>query len=354
MSRTSVDPPLRRASGVHIEWHDTDRLLIVGIISRRRAIVSEPVFRVLSCMRPKTMYTRTQVSALFPNKGADQLVESLVEAGVLLAAGSEAERYDGQLAASWRFGAAAAMLHFGSRPLVPPNWAARRAQLEALTTGPHVAMRRSPQRGAAYVPLPPVDEEDPLVRLLRQRRTRRPRPAGGGLSRDDLAALLFAGGGITGSVTDPLLGEHFLSTSPSVGGRNSFELHVIASDVNGLAEGVSVYDPVGGGLHPVTPILPNLRQLGGDQAWVADAQVVILLVAVFERLSSKYPVPSAYPALLIEAGHRAQNILLVCEARNLDACMTTAVDRDLYSQASDCDPVTHSPVYLVGVGKRDE
>jgi SagB-type dehydrogenase family enzyme len=99
--------------------------------------------------------------------------------------------------------------------------------------------------------------------------------------------------------------------APSAGGLFPLDLYVFARRVEGLADGVYVYDDHAHAL--------SERALGDPTAllaqalyafpFVAGANLLLALVARFARMQSKYG-PRGYRYILLEAGHAAQNVCL--------------------------------------------
>jgi SagB-type dehydrogenase family enzyme len=108
--------------------------------------------------------------------------------------------------------------------------------------------------------------------------------------------------------------------------RNPYEAFVYALKVDGLPSGVYHYSAIDNtlGLLNSSPHCSATELLVG-QYWAEQANAIILLVANFERTMWKYPNPTAYRVLLIEAGHIAQNMCLAASDHHLTTTPTAAI-----------------------------
>jgi len=191
-----------------------------------------------------------------------------------------------------------------------------------------------------------------LLQTLDKRRTRRSfrkRP----LSATALGQCLFAGLGITGFVRDPVrgYGKLPLKLAPSGGARNPYEAYVYAQSVTGVTPGFYHYSAFEHslGLVAATP-LPRPSELLGGQTWYDDAPAIIFLVAKFERTMWKYAHPMAYRAVLIEAGHIGQNIMIAAAAQGLSTSPTALLADSTIEQILGLDHIMESVVYVIGLG----
>jgi len=91
--------------------------------------------------------------------------------------------------------------------------------------------------------------------------------------------------------------------------------------------------------------------LFAGQDWTENAAFGILLVANFGRTMWKYPHPTAYRVVLIEAGHIGQNVALAAARHRLSATPTGAVNDTAAQHLLGLDWVQQSLVYAVFVGK---
>src|SRR5260370_25332665 len=121
-----------------------------------------------------------------------------------------------------------------------------------------------------------------------------------------------------------------LKMGPSGGGRNRCEGYVYELNGKGLPSGLYHSSAIENSLGFLTssPAVSPTQLLVG-QYWAEDAGALILLVANFERSMWKYPHPTAYRVVLIEAGHIGQNVALAATNRGLTAVSTSDIQRHL-------------------------
>lgn len=87
-----------------------------------------------------------------------------------------------------------------------------------------------------------------------------------------------------------------------------------------------------------------------DQAVIADAPMTIVVTADYSRTQRQYP-DHGERYVHMEAGHVAENVHLVCEARGLNTCPVGAfTDADVAAALS--LPARLEPLYLLPVGHR--
>ena len=138
---------------------------------------------------------------------------------------------------------------------------------------------------------------------------------------------------------------------PSAGALYPLELYVQARAVEGVTAGVHHYHPLLHGLERLsTPAVPApaLARLYMGQPYVASAQCVLVITAVFERSLRKYG-DRGYRYVLLEAGHVAQNVALAAAALDLGALSVGGFfDREL-SSALGLDPDVEAPVYATAI-----
>lgn len=156
------------------------------------------------------------------------------------------------------------------------------------------------------------------------------------LTWDEIGQLLWSAQGITNA--------EGLRTTPSAGALYPLELYVAT------AEGVFHYDPRA---HAVTKTLDadvrlELRKVSFDQACM-DAPCVVVIAAVAERVTRKYPEVGDI-CVKLEVGHAMQNVLLQATALGLASVPVAAFDppklQDLLRL-----PADREVMYLAPVGR---
>jgi SagB-type dehydrogenase family enzyme len=278
----------------------------------------------------------------------------LIERGFIVVEDSPEADLAGRLERDWDWGPIAGHFHFGIKDPGYFGPAAATAFLEqrALATSrvPLVASNE----GLPTVTVAPAPAS-PLVELMHRRRTSRAFDPDRPLPLAALGDCLRAGLGVVGWIATGVAGEGLLplTTTPSGGARNPYEAYVVARDVDGLAPGTYHYAGIDGTLGLLRPgPPPDLTSLLGNQAWFADAGAVVLLVAFFERSMWKYPHPTGFRVVLIEAGHIAQNLLLAATAHDLAAAPTCAISDAAVEELLGLDRVTQAAIHAVALGAR--
>jgi SagB-type dehydrogenase family enzyme len=157
------------------------------------------------------------------------------------------------------------------------------------------------------------------------------------LTLQEIGQLLWAAQGIT----DPA----GYRAAPSAGALYPLEVYVVRE------QGVFHYEPDAHALDPVKngDMRGELSAAALDQQAVAEAPVVLVIAAVYERTQVKYGAERTPRYVHMEAGHAGQNILLQAVSLGLGAVPIGAFADDevqrLLSMPSDC-----RPLYLIPVG----
>ncbi|UCE85090.1 MAG: SagB/ThcOx family dehydrogenase [Deltaproteobacteria bacterium] len=156
-----------------------------------------------------------------------------------------------------------------------------------------------------------------------------------------VSQLVWAAQGIT----DP----DGLRTAPSAGALYPLEVYLVAGSVTGLRSGVYRYDPRRHRLllHAAGDPRKALSDAALEQEWVAEAPVVLVLAAVYERSAHKYG-ERAPRYVHIEVGHAAQNVYLQAVALELGTVMVGAFHdralKEVLRLPSEVEPLGVMPV----------
>jgi SagB-type dehydrogenase family enzyme len=209
--------------------------------------------------------------------------------------------------------------------------------------------------GEQIVHLPPATlETGDLAAALRARRTAR-RFGGGPLTIDDLATLLSLGAGCTiDGMSAALLspqGPPAGRTYPSGGALYPIELVVCPLKVELVPPGFYLYQPLSHQLVSVASI-PAADEV---VSWfpnhpIADAGLLLLLSMDFSRPSLGKYGERAYRLALLEAGHLAQNVLLLAVALGLAGLPMCGYDDRQLSVAAGLAFPDAAVVYALAVG----
>ncbi len=186
------------------------------------------------------------------------------------------------------------------------------------------------------LPKPPFSKTLSIEEALEKRRSVR-RFAQRPLTEMEISRLLWAAQGITGGGRG--------RTAPSAGALYPLEAFIV------LTEGVYRYDPEIHELriHRKGDFLGQLSAAALGQASVREAPAVIVLAAVYERVTGKYG-KRGERYVLLEAGHAAQNIHLQAAALGLGSVPVGAFQDRAVQSALELPP-NEEPLYLIPVGE---
>jgi putative peptide maturation dehydrogenase len=291
------------------------------------------------------------------------VVQSLLEKGILIEEGSASDRRDGLLrTANWR--PTAAVMHYASR------WRAetteeiqqrfiehyQESMLERLGPAPSAVQERAQRESRLTLPKPMQDS--PLDGLLDKRVTCRNFDATRALSQSDFAAVLFRTYGAR-AVDDYAPGIQLLKKSvPSAGGLHPTEAYLLVRNVEGVAPGLYHYHPVDHALEPMRGMSDDdvtrlARTFVGAQAYLLGAHVFVIPVSRFRRNFWKYGNHAkAYRALILDIGHLSQTMYLAATELGLGAFFTAAVNEVDIEEAFGLDPLEEGPLAVTGFGIR--
>jgi putative peptide maturation dehydrogenase len=216
-----------------------------------------------------------------------------------------------------------------------------------------VAVGCSEQR----IPLPAAACTD-FDRLLHQRSTCRNFNAQASIPLAELASVLHR---VFGAQAQEELepGAIMLKkNSPSGGGLHPIEAFVLAQRVDGLAPGLYHYHCVDHVLEPIAGPAPEelaatAHELVAGQAWFANAPVMLLMAARFQRNFWKYRNhPKAWKVIQLDAGHLSQNLYLSATELGYGAFVTGAINDRCAERLFGLDGISTGAVAVFGFGKR--
>jgi SagB-type dehydrogenase family enzyme len=121
--------------------------------------------------------------------------------------------------------------------------------------------------------------------------------------------------------------------------------------VDGVAAGVYHYDIAGHALELLTPgdFRGAVVRQGLMQEFLGEANVVVFLTVIFQRMRFKYQDRS-YRYGLIEAGHLGQNLYLAATSMGLGACAVGAFLDDEMNAMLGVDGREEAAVYMLSIG----
>lgn len=231
------------------------------------------------------------------------------------------------------------------------------ARIEELGRDPRVLERQAlafkSYPTGPRIELPPVPRarRGSVEDVIRRRRTRR-RFSGRGVDAKCLGRLLSLGCGITGESSVEPSGPTFrLRSYPSGGALYPLEVYPVVLAGEGVPPGLYHYSVYHHALERLRegPMQAQLEPAVVHEGFLQGASVILIITAVPERTLDKYG-DRGYRYILIEAGHLAQNLLLVAEHLGLGAVPFGGFLDDDLARLLEIDPVDEFPLYLIGIG----
>jgi SagB-type dehydrogenase family enzyme len=347
--------PMRlRTSRCLVFLFKQDRLIGFNFQTKQAFSCSPAILTLLQGLADWT--DEREICGLLPNATpaqAAKVVKEMITLTAIIEAGSPGAGRDDEFQNSWEWGLGTSLLHFSLQDVgsyVPlaegQQWRKERALHDP---SPPLYRRHDGRKGV--IALEPNDK-DPLLALFKKRRTNRTSlPAAVPVTA--LADCLRAGLGITG-FADSETGKLPLAMTPSGGARNPFEAYLYARQIDGLERGFYHYSAVDHSLLRLScESQPQPSRLLADQDWADAMPCIIFLVAHFERTMWKYRDDNGYRVVLIEAGHIAQNIMLMATQRQMTACPTALLRHSEIHACLGIARITQSVLYALTLSYPD-
>lgn len=199
------------------------------------------------------------------------------------------------------------------------------------------------------IPLPLVDSTTGVSGLLHQRGSCR-KYQDRDLPAEMLSKLLGAYGLTRQNRLESGL-SFFSRPVPSAGGLYPLELYVMTRRITGIPDGIHHFEVATHSLSLLQPFPSNekLHELFLSQFFLENANVVVMISAVFARTLKKYGT-RGYRYILFEAGHVAQTLCLLAAEEKLGSlCVGGFWDGHL-NRFLEFDPTKQAIVYCAGVG----
>jgi putative peptide maturation dehydrogenase len=132
------------------------------------------------------------------------------------------------------------------------------------------------------------------------------------------------------------------------------EAYVLAQRVDGLAPGLYHYQCQAHALEPLGPLPERAAlELVAGQHWFADAPVLLLLAARFQRNFWKYREHAkAWKVIQLDAGHLSQLLYLSATELGYGAFVTAAINDGRAEELFGLDGLSSGAVAACGFGKR--
>jgi len=194
------------------------------------------------------------------------------------------------------------------------------------------------------LPQPALDSDFSIEKALQSRRSVRiykDEP----LNLQTVSQILWSAQGITQE-------ERGYRTAPSAGARFPLEVYVAIGNVEGISSGLYHYVPQE---HHLVKIHQNdlrteLSAAALRQASVRNGAFVVIIAAVFERLTDRYG-DRGVRYTHMEVGHASQNIHLQVESLGLGTVIIGSFDDEQMKKILNL-PENQIPLYLMPIGKK--
>ena len=166
------------------------------------------------------------------------------------------------------------------------------------------------------------------------------------LSLSDLAYLLWASTGI-----QRVEGGYEMRVAPSAGALYPIETYIAANNVEDVSTGIYHYNIKKHLLEEIKlgSFGANLAHAALDQEMCAEAAVVFVWTAVFERSKWKYR-QRAYRYIYLDAGHVAENLALAATSIACGSCQVGAFFDEEINSIVEVDGTQESAICLSVVG----
>jgi SagB-type dehydrogenase family enzyme len=202
------------------------------------------------------------------------------------------------------------------------------------------AGRRFPQLAGTALP-PPRQPWTPLARVLRRRRSLPP-AVGSSIDLGELATVLGAAIGLSR--------RRARRQIPSGGALYPLEAYIATTSVVGAPRALHHFDPYSNRLERLRHLDGELSGCLVDASLADNAAAVVVLTGVFWRSRFKYGL-RGYRFALLEAGHAAQNAILVGTALGLSVLPIGGFYDARVEALLGVDGVNESPLYLLALGR---
>ncbi len=168
------------------------------------------------------------------------------------------------------------------------------------------------------------------------------------LAAEHLSYLLWASTGISRRQA----GYEF-RTAPSAGALYPVETYLSVQNVEGIAQGIYHYAIADHVLELLEAgdFSVDVARAALDQQMCAEAAVVFIWTAIFERSKWKYQ-QRAYRYVYLDAGHIAENLALAATGLGLASCHIAAIYDDEANEIIDVDGTEESVIYMTAAGGR--
>lgn len=364
---------VRRTRWAFLRCADGAYLDVASLLRGDARLELEPQLRSVSILtgvehdlRPEELELLLTLPSDRAVEADDARVDALLEQGLAVVEGGEADRRE-QLLAESNWNLYGALYHSFSR------WRGVDVDLdvaddvdEALVAdvtqqfvdrhGPPPEHFHEAPGAVAVQSLPLLEAGDGVFAALERRKTSRRFDRSQRLRLDALALVLRSVFGVQGTAVISGEIQGVRKTSPSGGGLHPIEAYPLVLDAEDVEPGLYHYRS---GSHELALLerigRPGAEELAeqftGGQAYFRDASVLVVMVARFGRSFWKYRGHGkAYAVTLMDAGHLSQTFYLVCAELGLGAFVTAAINNADIDDRLGLDGFAQGSLAIVGCG----
>lgn len=189
--------------------------------------------------------------------------------------------------------------------------------------------------------------EEYLVKTITRRRSNREyTPRANGVSKDEISFLLL-GAAITKKEED--LSYESYRAYPSGGARYPLEVYIIILKSSDLNKGIYHYHVRNHSLEYLWPVTTSeVQKCFPSQSFLVRCSAIFVISSIMRRTTVKYK-ERGYRFALLEAGHLAQNICLLSQAKDKKHCPVGGfIDNEL-TRLLELDGEEELPLYALAV-----
>lgn len=171
----------------------------------------------------------------------------------------------------------------------------------------------------------------------------------GALNFGSVDRLLYAAYGVTSMQTDSFKGHR---TVPSAGALYPAEVYFLTNNVLDTARGIWHFNPIMQRAELIDSRSSSVEKLNSafvQSELIKSSSVLIIITMAFERLTFKYG-SRGYRFALIEAGHIAQNVILMAAQLGFSSVTLGGLYENVADQILGIDGLGHSTVYALAIG----
>jgi len=169
------------------------------------------------------------------------------------------------------------------------------------------------------------------------------------LTFEELSTLLSYSAGVKSLNNNSAETRRFY---PSGGARYPLEIYLLIQRVDTLSPGIYHYNVKENSLEILTVDKDDIDYFneGLYYPWSRDAALTYVITSVWERNFMKYK-QRGYRIILLEAGHLAHNVSLICAALGIGCCNSVGFHNTRMNDVLDIKHEDEDSLYMATIGK---